>query len=145
MVNSTISIKIATLIIISMLFIESTAKQSVCLVEGDIKCPKKSRNFSSQKHRPRNSVSLTRKRSYTNGPRDFNTLWPTRTIPYKISFDYSADQLSLLQKAMSSIESSTCIKFVPYSGQQDYVNIMRGKGCYSRCGRVVRTTTKFGS
>ncbi|XP_053214693.1 uncharacterized protein LOC128397930 [Panonychus citri] len=111
-------------------------RSNVCLIEGDIRCPKKGQSLGNRKQR--SGITFTSKRSYSNGPRDSSTLWPTRLIPYKFSYDYTGEQSAMIQRAISEIESSTCVRFVPITGQKfsDYVIFMKGKGCYSDVGRI---------
>jgi Astacin (Peptidase family M12A) len=42
----------------------------------------------------------------------------------------------MIQDAMTAIENTTCIRFVPKTTHRDYIRISNGTGCYSRLGRV---------
>ncbi|KAL2087571.1 hypothetical protein ACEWY4_016399 [Coilia grayii] len=57
-------------------------------------------------------------------------------VPYKISNDYAARQKEVIEDAMAIFHKKTCIRFVPYSNQRDYLNIMSGTGCWSYIGRI---------
>ncbi|GLH01743.1 Seminal metalloprotease 1 [Gryllus bimaculatus] len=60
-------------------------------------------------------------------------LWPGGVIPYVLHSNYTGDRKKMMMAAMRGLEKETCIKFVPWSGQQDYV-LMRtvpGDGCYA--------------
>ncbi|KAK7861945.1 hypothetical protein R5R35_006316 [Gryllus longicercus] len=64
-------------------------------------------------------------------------LWPGGVIPYVLHSNYTGDRKKMMMAAMRGLEKETCIKFVPWSGQQDYV-LMRtvpGDGCYAMVGR----------
>ncbi|XP_040575783.1 low choriolytic enzyme [Lepeophtheirus salmonis] len=61
--------------------------------------------------------------------------WPNNEVPYEISFGYNRYEVSVIKSAMKEIESKTCVKWVPRSGQKNYVTINpREKGCFAVMG-----------
>ncbi|XP_066461958.1 embryonic protein UVS.2-like isoform X2 [Eleutherodactylus coqui] len=68
-------------------------------------------------------------------------LWPksadgTVNVPYNLSSDYNDWQHYLFKIAMAEYESLTCIRFVNWTDQKDYINIVSGRGCAGYVGRV---------
>uniref|UniRef100_A0A3Q3W035 Metalloendopeptidase n=1 Tax=Mola mola TaxID=94237 RepID=A0A3Q3W035_MOLML len=55
-------------------------------------------------------------------------------IPYRVSSDYTETQVQLIKKAMENIEEDTCVRFVPRTHQQDFIDIQRKTGCWSYLG-----------
>ncbi|CAI5447483.1 unnamed protein product [Caenorhabditis angaria] len=76
------------------------------------------------------------------GPVLFNALknkqltWENGIIPYEMDTAFSASEVKILEKAFESYRKSTCIRFEPREGQTDYLNIVKGYGCYSQVGRT---------
>ncbi|KAJ8021462.1 Zinc metalloproteinase nas-15 [Holothuria leucospilota] len=70
-----------------------------------------------------------------NAVRNRNVRWPGGVVPYFIdrSFDSGARQRILA--AMERYHQTTCIRFVPWNGQRDYVHIVPRQGCFSAVGR----------
>ncbi|XP_040582762.1 hatching enzyme 1.2-like [Lepeophtheirus salmonis] len=61
--------------------------------------------------------------------------WPNNEVPYEISSMYSSSDLGVIKSAMKEIESKTCVKWVPRSGQKNYVVINpREQGCFAVLG-----------
>uniref|UniRef100_A0A667WIS7 Metalloendopeptidase n=1 Tax=Myripristis murdjan TaxID=586833 RepID=A0A667WIS7_9TELE len=90
------------------------------LVEGDVLLPKK-----------RNAMKCWR--NYCKWPKSANGLVE---VPYTISdyfYDYEKAQI---ERAMRSFHTRTCVRFVPRSGQSDYLSIESKLGCYSTLGRA---------
>ncbi|RWS24205.1 Astacin-like metalloprotease toxin [Leptotrombidium deliense] len=54
--------------------------------------------------------------------------WPRNTIPYTISKE-RRNLKRQIEKAMRHIEDKTCIRFVPHTTEEDYIEIFRGDGC----------------
>ncbi|KAF7641807.1 hypothetical protein LDENG_00271530, partial [Lucifuga dentata] len=66
--------------------------------------------------------------------------WPRATdgkvyVPYVIANQYSHQELDLINRAISSFSSYTCIRFFPRTNQRDYLYIQSLDGCYSFVGR----------
>ncbi|XP_018542975.1 hatching enzyme 1.2 [Lates calcarifer] len=57
-------------------------------------------------------------------------------VPYKISNEYSPAERQLIESAMADFRKRTCIQFVPWKNQEDYISIENGDGCFSSVGRV---------
>ncbi|KAJ8021459.1 Zinc metalloproteinase nas-15 [Holothuria leucospilota] len=70
-----------------------------------------------------------------NAVRNRNVRWPGGVVPYFIdrSFDSGARQRILA--AIERYHQTTCIRFVPWNGQRDYVHIVPRQGCFSAVGR----------
>ena len=62
--------------------------------------------------------------------------WPNAVIPYV--FDPSATQVDrdAFLQAKADYDAQTVIRFVPRSGQNDYVNVVSANGCWSYVGRI---------
>nr|XP_040574974.1 low choriolytic enzyme-like isoform X2 [Lepeophtheirus salmonis] len=61
--------------------------------------------------------------------------WPNNEVPYEISSEYSSSDVDVIKSAMKEIESKTCVKWVPRSGQKNYVTINpREEGCFAVLG-----------
>ncbi|XP_073717930.1 hatching enzyme 1.2-like [Misgurnus anguillicaudatus] len=57
-------------------------------------------------------------------------------VPYTVSSEFTYYEKSIIQRAMTSFHSKTCIRFVPRSSQIDYISIENKDGCYSFLGRT---------
>ncbi|ETN77775.1 astacin [Necator americanus] len=57
-------------------------------------------------------------------------LWVTRR---KVGAHH---EVKLLEKAFASYHKNTCIRFQPRNDEEDYLNIVKGFGCYSQVGRT---------
>ncbi|XP_053178934.1 low choriolytic enzyme-like [Scomber japonicus] len=69
--------------------------------------------------------------------------WPKASdgnvyVPYRISNQYSPKDRSTIIRGLESFAQSTCIRFFPFSGQTDYLDIQSDNGCYSYFGRQGR-------
>uniref|UniRef100_A0A1I8MN63 Metalloendopeptidase n=1 Tax=Musca domestica TaxID=7370 RepID=A0A1I8MN63_MUSDO len=67
-------------------------------------------------------------------------LWPNATIPFEISYLYDSRERRAIERVLKTFNSLTCIKFVPYDGEDDdYILITPPeegpKGCWSYVGR----------
>ncbi|XP_061448938.1 astacin-like metalloendopeptidase isoform X2 [Rhineura floridana] len=69
-----------------------------------------------------------------------NPRWPkkrgTVQIPYVISYKYDKSSVKILKEAFKDFARFTCIKFVPYSYQRDFIAIAPLSGCFSSVGRI---------
>ncbi len=63
-----------------------------------------------------------------------NTTWPNSTVPYVISANSQADQ-SAIFSGMALISNNSGVQFVPRSNEADYVEFIKGSGCWSYVGR----------
>ncbi|XP_076358916.1 zinc metalloproteinase nas-15-like [Tachypleus tridentatus] len=70
-----------------------------------------------------------------NAIRDPQSKWPGGKIPYVISSEFSSRDRTVISAAFQEYEKKTCIRFVPRSNEQDYVQITGGSGCSSAVGR----------
>ncbi|CAG9103828.1 unnamed protein product [Plutella xylostella] len=75
--------------------------------------------------------------SLRNGMRDQSYRWQDGIVPYVIEGSYSTEQRNLIMKAIADYHRLTCIRFVPYTGQTDYLVIQsKNTGCWSSVGRI---------
>lgn len=74
----------------------------------------------------------------------YNYRWPSATVPYTFANDWddpayvgdeNAAMRATILAAMDEIEAVTAVRFVPRSGQDDYVRFRDGSGCSSMVGR----------
>ena len=63
-----------------------------------------------------------------------NTTWPNSTVPYVISSASQGDRNAILA-GMNLISSRTGVKFVQRTNQADYIEVIKGSGCWSYVGR----------
>lgn len=63
-----------------------------------------------------------------------NTTWPNSTVPYVISAASQPDTNAILA-GMNLISSRTGVKFVQRTNQADYIEVIKGSGCWSYVGR----------
>lgn len=61
--------------------------------------------------------------------------WPDGVVPYKLDSSLSKDALKAVRKAIREFHKRTCVKFVPYSNEQDYLEFQGSYGCFSAIGR----------
>ncbi|CAH2237519.1 zinc metalloproteinase nas-13-like [Pararge aegeria] len=73
-----------------------------------------------------------------NGIRERTVRWENGIIPYAIDkAGYNRDQQDMIMKAIADYHRLTCLRFVPYSGQTDYIIIKNtNTGCWSSVGRT---------
>lgn len=57
-------------------------------------------------------------------------------MPYAISESFSSSDRSKIDAAISVFHLSTCIRFVPHTGQTNYISIVKGEGCWSNVGQI---------
>ncbi|EFX88792.1 hypothetical protein DAPPUDRAFT_311166 [Daphnia pulex] len=67
---------------------------------------------------------------------DVTLTWPSGTIPYVLSASFGRYERSVIAKAILEFHNQTCIRFVPRTNQDDYLNIQSGNGCSSNVGRA---------
>ncbi|KAJ0172935.1 hypothetical protein K1T71_011111 [Dendrolimus kikuchii] len=72
-----------------------------------------------------------------NGVAESTLKWTNGIIPYLIEGYFSQDQRDLIMKAIADYHRLTCLRFVPYKGQQDYIVIQnKNTGCWSSVGKI---------
>ncbi|XP_041662213.1 low choriolytic enzyme isoform X3 [Cheilinus undulatus] len=55
-------------------------------------------------------------------------------IAYKLSTEYTDLEVKQIKKGMENIEKGTCVRFVPRTHQEDYIDIQPKAGCWSYLG-----------
>jgi len=71
-----------------------------------------------------------------NVRKDASYLWPDSTVPYKFTpGHFTSSDEGKVNQWLQELSTLSCVKFVPWSGQRDYVRIFNGDGCFSRVGR----------
>uniref|UniRef100_A0A667XQP0 Metalloendopeptidase n=1 Tax=Myripristis murdjan TaxID=586833 RepID=A0A667XQP0_9TELE len=68
-------------------------------------------------------------------------MWPKSSdgdvnVPYRISNQYSQRERAIIIEGLRSFSRSTCIRFIPWENQTDFVDIQSDRGCYSYVGRI---------
>ncbi|XP_006900773.1 PREDICTED: astacin-like metalloendopeptidase [Elephantulus edwardii] len=95
---------------------EETPEKSF-LLEGDIIRPSPFRLFSAASNKwPKSSTGLVE-------------------IPFLLSSEYNELSRQVIIKAFAEFERLTCIRFVSYEGQRDFISIVPMSGCFSNVGR----------
>uniref|UniRef100_A0A671Y1X6 Meprin A subunit n=1 Tax=Sparus aurata TaxID=8175 RepID=A0A671Y1X6_SPAAU len=59
--------------------------------------------------------------------------WP-KTIPYYMEDDLEINAKGVILKAFEQYRLKTCIDFKPWSGEENYISIFKGSGCFSSVG-----------
>ncbi|XP_034160039.2 meprin A subunit beta isoform X3 [Pangasianodon hypophthalmus] len=60
-------------------------------------------------------------------------LWPT-TVPYYLEDDLDINAKGVIMKAFEQYRLKTCIDYKPWSGEENYISVFQGNGCYSYVG-----------
>lgn len=55
-------------------------------------------------------------------------------VAYKLSPDYTEIETKMIKKGMDNIEDGTCVRFVPWTHERDYIDIQPKSGCWSYLG-----------
>ncbi|TKR73138.1 hypothetical protein L596_020483 [Steinernema carpocapsae] len=63
------------------------------------------------------------------------SFWRSLTISYRFAYN-DWDWQNLIRKSLRHVESETCIRFRENGPDRDYLQFIRGSGCYSNVGRV---------
>ncbi|CAK5044745.1 unnamed protein product [Meloidogyne enterolobii] len=73
-----------------------------------------------------------------NALKNHQLIWPNGVVPYELDEAFSISEVKLLQKAFRIYRRRTfgCIHFKPRNFENDYLNIVRGNGCYSQVGKT---------
>ncbi|XP_012300222.2 astacin-like metalloendopeptidase [Aotus nancymaae] len=56
-------------------------------------------------------------------------------VPFLLSSKYNEPSRQVILEALAEFERSTCIRFVTYQGQRDFISIIPMYGCFSSVGR----------
>ncbi|XP_036912636.1 astacin-like metalloendopeptidase [Sturnira hondurensis] len=56
-------------------------------------------------------------------------------VPFLLSSKYDEPSRKVILQAFAEFKRSTCIRFVAYHGQRDFISIMPMSGCFSSVGR----------
>ncbi|XP_076990833.1 astacin-like metalloendopeptidase [Tamandua tetradactyla] len=56
-------------------------------------------------------------------------------VPFLLSSKYDELSRRVILAAFAEFEHSTCVRFVPYEGQRDFISIVPMSGCFSGVGR----------
>ncbi|KAM6948725.1 meprin A subunit beta [Aplochiton taeniatus] len=72
--------------------------------------------------------------------------WP-RTVPYYMEDDLEINAKGVILKAFEQYRLKTCIDFQPWAGEQNYISIFKGGGCFSSVGnrRVGKQALSIGT
>ncbi|XP_058148818.2 astacin-like metalloendopeptidase, partial [Dasypus novemcinctus] len=57
-------------------------------------------------------------------------------VPFLLSSEYDARSRAAILAAFAEFARFTCVRFVPYNGQRDFVSIVPMSGCFSGVGRA---------
>ncbi|CAG9811868.1 unnamed protein product [Chironomus riparius] len=77
------------------------------------------------------------------GIRNLKYRWPKDkngkvNVPYKIddAAKFSSYEMSMIKLAFADLQEFTCIRYIPYTSEPDYISIISGRGCHSRIGKI---------
>ncbi|KAK5974387.1 Zinc metalloproteinase nas-1, partial [Trichostrongylus colubriformis] len=73
---------------------------------------------------------------FYNALKNKQLVWKDGIIPYVMDAAFLPHEVKIIEKAFASYRKSTCIRFQPRTAEQDYLNIVKGYGCYSQVGRT---------
>ncbi|KAM4629296.1 meprin A subunit beta [Polymixia lowei] len=59
--------------------------------------------------------------------------WP-RTIPYYLEDSLEINAKGVILKAFDQYRLKTCIDFTPWKGEENYISVFQGSGCFSSVG-----------
>uniref|UniRef100_A0A7M5V4V5 Metalloendopeptidase n=1 Tax=Clytia hemisphaerica TaxID=252671 RepID=A0A7M5V4V5_9CNID len=79
-------------------------------------------------------IDLRPPQSKRDAMRDQMYLWIDRVVPYVID-PALKDGTDTIVDAMNEIQSASCIQFVPYTGQSNWIKFVSSSGCWSSVGR----------
>ncbi|XP_034827814.1 hatching enzyme 1.2-like [Maniola hyperantus] len=72
-----------------------------------------------------------------NGVREQTSRWEDGIVPYRIDGAFTKDQRDMIMRAIADYHRLTCLRFVPYNGQKDYIFVTNtDTGCWSSVGRL---------
>lgn len=61
--------------------------------------------------------------SLRNGELAWKYRWPNAIVPYQLNNIYTERQNNLIEYVLRTIESESCITFVPWANHTDYIEI----------------------
>ncbi|XP_030630676.1 meprin A subunit beta, partial [Chanos chanos] len=72
--------------------------------------------------------------------------WP-KTVPYYLQDDLDVNAKGVILKAFEQYRLKSCIDFKPWSGEENYISVFKGSGCFSSVGnrRVGKQRLSIGS
>ncbi|XP_041445753.1 embryonic protein UVS.2-like [Xenopus laevis] len=56
-------------------------------------------------------------------------------VPYTLDEQYNNDEINMITTTMQVYATLTCVQFVPYTNEDDYITIKSANGCWSFMGR----------
>lgn len=105
--------------------VQRNADRQYEIIEGDIL-------LTDNLRRVRNAVESRRKRDIVS---DMVKRWPDGLVPYTIDSSTNKEAVTAIRKAMREFHQRTCVKFVPRTNEEDYVEFEGNLGCFSSIGR----------
>ena len=71
--------------------------------------------------------------------------WPSGTVPYTISTEFTEDERAIIAAGVLHVEQNSCIRFVPRLAEPSYVDIVPGDGgCYAVMSSLGRGRLEIG-
>ncbi|GAU94179.1 hypothetical protein RvY_06004 [Ramazzottius varieornatus] len=68
---------------------------------------------------------------------DKSMRWERGIVPYEISQSFTGTERQIIEEALRDLMAKTCVRFVPFTNQRDYISfVRRGMGCSSYVARV---------
>jgi len=71
-----------------------------------------------------------------NGIRDMRRRWGDKKIPYTFGATFNSQERRIIDAAIADYSANTCIRIVPRTNENDYVEFIKDGGCYSYWGRT---------
>lgn len=72
-----------------------------------------------------------------NGLSAESARWKNGVVPYRVSDDFNYKDYNMIMSAIEEYNKHTCVRWVRWSGEDDYVYFVAGNtGCWSSVGRV---------
>ncbi|CAB4060679.1 unnamed protein product [Lepeophtheirus salmonis] len=61
-----------------------------------------------------------------------NNLWPDKQVPYVFGTRFTSSEKKMIQEAMDTIQTSSCVEFIARSTQRNFIILRNDKrGCYT--------------
>lgn len=61
-----------------------------------------------------------------NGLIDLSKRWPNKVVPVRLSLNHTKEQHDYIDKALRTLESIACIKFIWYTNETDFIGMQVG-------------------